>query len=259
MGIALVTGATSGIGASFANALAARGDDLVLVARSLDRLESTAARLRALGREVEILPADLSDRADVARVAARVADVDRPVDTLVNNAGFGMRASLLDPDLTEHERAFEVMCHAVLVLSGAAGRSMRSRGHGTIINVSSTAGFMTMGAYSAIKSWVTTFTESLAVELAGSGVRVAALCPGWVRTEFHERAGISARSIPNALWTDSESLVDACLRDVERGKVISIPTVRYRLLIWMVRHAPRSAVRRVSSAMTSRRRREAVS
>jgi uncharacterized protein len=253
MAVALVTGGTSGIGASFARALAARGDDLVLVARSTDRLEQMAAELRATGSTVEVMTADLSDRADVARVAARLEDTTRPIDMLINNAGFGVHAKLTDPDVSVHDRAFEVMCRAVLVLSGAAARAMRARGHGKIVNVSSTAGYITMGSYSAIKAWVTSFTEGLSVELRGTGVGVTALCPGWVRTEFHERAGIRASSIPNFMWLDSEQLVHACLRDVDKGRVISIPTVRYRTLIWFARHLPRSAVRGISAMISSSR------
>jgi short-subunit dehydrogenase len=254
MAVALVTGGTSGIGAAFSRSLAARGYDLVLVARQADRLEEMAEEIRALGRSVEILQADLADRADVARVAARLEDQARPIDMLVNNAGFGVHASLLDADVSAHDRAFEVMCRAVLVLSGAAARGMLPRGSGKIVNVSSTAGFVTMGSYSAIKAWVTSFTEGLAVELRGAGIGVTALCPGWVHTEFHERAGIKASSIPNFLWLDAEYLVTACLRDVDRGKVISIPSLRYRILIWLARHAPKSAIRAVSGSISSSRK-----
>ncbi|KQR20437.1 short-chain dehydrogenase [Agreia sp. Leaf335] len=254
MAVALVTGGTSGIGAAFSRSLAAQGYDLVLVARSVPRLEEMADEIRALGRSVEIFPADLADRADVARVAERLEDPSRPIDMLVNNAGFGVHTSLIDSDVSAHDRAFEVMCRAVLVLSGAAARGMLPRGTGKIVNVSSTAGFVTMGAYSALKAWVTSFTEGLAVELRGTGIGVTALCPGWVHTEFHERAGIKASSIPNFLWLDAEQLVTACLRDVDRGRVISIPTVRYRTLIWLARHAPRSAIRAVSGSISSSRK-----
>jgi short-subunit dehydrogenase len=146
------------------------------------------------------------------------------------------------------------MCRAVLVLSGAAARGMLPRGSGKIVNVSSTAGFVTMGSYSALKAWVTSFTEGLSVELRGTGIGVTALCPGWVHTEFHERAGIKASSIPNFLWLDAEYLVTACLRDVDRGKVISIPSLRYRILIWLARHAPKSAIRAVSGSISSSRK-----
>lgn len=258
MVVALVTGGTSGIGAAFARNLAARGYDLVLVARSTDRLESMATELRAVGRTVEIMSADLSDRNDVSRVAARLEDPERPIDMLVNNAGFGVHAALTDPDVSAHDRGFEVMVRAVLVLSGAAARGMLPRGKGAIVNVSSTAGFITMGSYSAIKAWVTSFSEGLAVELRGTGITVTALCPGWVRTEFHDRAGIKKSSIPNAMWLDAEPLVRAALRDVDHGKVISIPTIRYRTLIWLARHAPKSAIRSISGAISSDRRKPVV-
>jgi short-subunit dehydrogenase len=254
MVVAFVTGGTSGIGAAFARQLAAEGYDLVLVARDSARLESMAGELRATGREVETISADLADRDAVSRLAERLEDPSRPIDLVVNNAGFGMHSTVLDPDVSQHDRAFEVMVRSVLVLSGAAARGMVARSAGTIINVSSTAGFITTGNYSAIKSWVTVFTEGLANELKGTGIQVTALCPGWVRTEFHERAGIGASSIPNLMWLNAEQLVAACLRDVKRGKMISIPTVRYRVLIWMARHAPRSAVRGFSSAISSNRR-----
>ncbi|MBN9605425.1 MAG: SDR family oxidoreductase [Actinomycetales bacterium] len=254
MSTALVTGGTSGIGAEFARQLADRGHDLVLVARDVSRLEEMAAELRARGREVEVLPADLAQRADVDRVAARLEDPDRPIDLLVNNAGFSVHSALTTPDVSRHDLGFEVMVRAVLVLAGAAGRAMRARGHGAIVNVGSTAGFITMGSYSAMKAWVMSFSEGLANELHGTGVTVTVLAPGWVRTEFHERGNVNVSKIPNFLWLDAESLVRTALRDVDRGRVISLPSVRYRVLIWFARHAPRSAIRAVSRAISSTRR-----
>ncbi len=253
MATALVTGATSGIGAAFARALAQRGWDLVLVARDEDRLESEADRYRSGGRQVEVLRADLSDRADVTRVAERLEDEARPIDLLVNNAGFSVRASLLSTDQDAHDRAFEVMVRAVQVLSGAAGRAMTRRGRGRILNVGSTAGRITMGAYSAIKAWVTVYTEGLANELAGTGVTAMALEPGWVRTEFHSRAGISGSAMPGGLWLDADDLVAAALRDLGRGRVILTPSARYKALMLVARHAPRSGIRRVSKALSGRR------
>lgn len=254
-GTALVTGGTSGIGAAFCRALAARGTDLVIVARDPVTMQRFADEIRARhGVEVETLRADLADRDAVLRVVARLVDADRPVDLLVNNAGFAVRAALTDEDTTPHEVAMDVMCRAVLMLAGAAGRTMRERGNGRIINVSSTSGYVTMGSYSAIKSWVTAYSEGLAIELAGTGVTVTTLCPGWVRTAFHDRAGIATTSIPEPLWLDADQVVAECLRDVDRGKVLSIPTRRYRTLIWGARHAPRPVIRRISSRLTSSRR-----
>jgi uncharacterized protein len=254
MATALITGGTSGIGAAFARALAARGDDVVLVARDADRLSETATDLKErYAVSVETIAADLAVRSDVVGIAERLASVERPIDLLVNNAGFGVRVRLTAADTTPHEHAIDVMIRAVLMLSAAAGRAMRQRGAGTIINVSSTAGFVAMGGYSAIKSWVTSYTEGLANELHGTGVKVVALCPGWVRTEFHERANINISSIPPFLWLDADRLVADCLDDVAGGKVISIPSKRYKVLMTICEHLPHRAMRAVSRKMTSGR------
>ncbi|HQV90013.1 MAG TPA: SDR family oxidoreductase [Phycicoccus sp.] len=244
MTTALVTGATAGIGREFALQLAARGDDLVLVARDVDRLEALAAELRATrGVEVEVLPADLSDRAATARVAERLAEADRPIDLLVNNAGFGMKKSFLAAELAEEEAMFDVLCRAVLVLSHAAGRAMKARGQGQIINVSSVAGWIASGTYSAAKSWVTVFSEGLAGELAGSGVTVTALCPGFTRTEFHARAKIRDDAFPGFMWLDASRLVRECLEDADKGRVISVPSVLYKGLRLATKVAPRRLLR----------------
>jgi short-subunit dehydrogenase len=251
---ALVTGGTSGIGAAFARALAARGDDLVLVARDAARLQATAADLgQRHGVAVEVLVADLADRADVQRVAERVADPARPVDLLVNNAGFGIRSRLVTDDLSAFEHGYEVMLHAVMVLCAAAGRAMTERGAGAIVNVGSTAAYTTMGSYAALKAFVGVYTEALANELLGTGVTATVLAPGWVRTEFHQRAEIGTSKIPSALWLEADELVEQCLRDVAAGRVISIPSRRYQALILAARLAPRGLVRRASIALSSGR------
>lgn len=253
MTTALITGATAGIGAAFAAVLAERGDDLVLVARDRGRLEEAAARLRARGVAVEVLAADLADRAQTQRVADRLADASRPIDLLVNNAGFGLTAKLLDPDTAEHELALDVMCRAVLVLGGAAGRAMRARGRGRIINVASLSAWITQGNYSAVKSWVKLYSEGLANELHGTGVSVTALCPGWVRTEFHQRAGIRTGGIPDWVWLDADRVVRGALADAERGRVISIPARRWQAARWTLDLAPRAWVRAVSRALARSR------
>ena len=172
---------------------------------------------------------------------------------LVNNAGFGVPKTLVTDDTRPMEHAIDVMIRAVLILAGAAGKAMRARGRGQIINVSSTAGFVAMGGYSAIKAWVTTYSEALANELARHGVTVTALCPGYVRTEFHQRASIRTGSIAGPMWIDLDKLVAKALVDVAKGKVISIPTRRYQVMIFAARHFPRSAVRAVSRRMSSSR------
>jgi short-subunit dehydrogenase len=254
MATALITGGTSGIGAAFARALAARGDDLVLVARNGDRLAEMSTELKErYAVSVDTIVADLAVRSDVVGIAERLASIEQPIDLLVSNAGFGVRKKLTEADTTPHEHAIDVMIRAVLMLGAAAGRAMRQRGTGTIINVSSTAGFMTMGNYSAIKAWVTAYSESLANELHGTGVRVVALCPGWVRTEFHERAELNISSIPQFLWLDADRVVAACLKDADAGKVISIPSKRYKVLMTISEHLPHRALRAVSRTLMSRR------
>ena len=255
MATALITGGTSGIGAAFARQLAASGHDLVLVARDRERLKSAAERLHAdSGINVEILRADLANRADVARVAGRLEDPERPIDLLVNNAGLGVHTRLTSPEVAVHDHAFEVMCRAVLVLGGAAGRAMAVRQTGAILNVSSLQSLLVTGSYAAMKAWVTSYSESLSVELRGTGVTVTVLMPGWVATEWHERAGVRTSSIPGWLWTDPELVARTALRDVARGRVVSVPTLRYKVFGWVGRHLPRGVIRSISSALSSRRR-----
>ncbi|MBP8919284.1 MAG: SDR family oxidoreductase [Micropruina sp.] len=254
MATALITGGTAGIGAAFARALAERGNDLVLVARDADRLADTAAELAGRhGVSVETLPADLSVRADVLRVAARLEDAERPIDILVNNAGYGLHVKLLRDDLAAHARAIDVMCLAVLILGGAAGRAMRARGHGQIINVASLAAYIAQGGYSPIKAYVLAYSEGLANELRGTGVRVTVVNPGWVRTEFHQRAGIRTSAIPDIVWVEADRVARETLEDADKGRVISVPTKRWKLQKLLARHAPRSAVR-WASRMLSRSR-----
>jgi uncharacterized protein len=251
---ALVTGATSGLGLAFARRLAADGNDLVLVARDVPRLDRVADELRsAYGRRVEVLPADLADRGQLQRVADRVADTARPVDLLVNNAGFGLGHAFVDGPLPDEERLLDVLVRAVLVLSHAAARPMRDRGRGAIINVSSVSGFVVMGSYSAAKAWVTTFTEGLANELGPHGVQVTALCPGFVHTEFHQRAQQRMTQVPRLAWLDADDVVDACLADVRRGRVVSVPSARYKTVVVLTRLVPRSVVRRITGGFSRSR------
>ena len=245
MSTALVTGATAGIGLSFAHQLAERGHDVVLVARDRARLENVSDELQATyGVDTEILVADLSDRAETGKVAERLADLARPVDLLVNNAGYSLKKRFLDNDISQEEAVFDVLCRAVLVLSHAAAGAMRQRGHGAIVNVSSVASFITSGTYSAEKSFVTVFTEGLSAELAGSGVTATALCPGFTHTEFHDRAGLNMSSLPGFMWLDAKRLVRDCLDDVAKGKVVSVPGPQYKAIVAALRVLPRSVVRK---------------
>lgn len=257
MGTALVTGATSGIGAEFARQLAARGSDIVLVARDLSRLQAMADEVRALGRRVEVISADLTDADDTSRVARRLADRDAPIDALVNNAGFRLASSLVDPDVPEHDRGLNAMVRAVLVLAGAVAPVMRDRGEGAIINVASINGQLTLSGYSAIKAWVRVYSESLAGELHGSGVTVTALMPGWVRTGFHRTSASGRGGIPRVLWLEPERVVRECLRDADRGRVLSIPSKRYRVLSSLLKHLPDRAIRAISRRIGQSRSRAA--
>ncbi|GAA5164793.1 SDR family NAD(P)-dependent oxidoreductase [Ornithinimicrobium tianjinense] len=256
MATALVTGATAGLGREFAEQLAARGDDLVLVARDAQRLEQVAADLRAAhGVQVRVLPADLTHRAQLHAVAEVLADRSAPVDLLVNNAGFGSRRGFVSNALEEEEAAVDLMVRAVMVLSHAAAGAMRERGRGSILNVSSVASFAAMGHYSAIKSYVTVFSEALATELGPHGVRVSALCPGFTRTEFHDRAEMNMSRLPEALWLDAPSVVRDGLASVAAGQVVSVPGPQYKVLVGLLRVVPRRITRRVAGELAARRRR----
>ncbi len=241
MTTSLVTGATVGIGAAFARRLAADGHALVLVARDTERLAAVAARLRGqYGVEVEVLAADLAADEGIAAVEARLRDAGRPVDVLVNNAGFGNRGRFLDVPVEDEVRMLTVHCEAVLRLTAAAVEGMRERGRGFVVNVASVAAFLPRGTYGASKAWVVRFTEGLAQEMDGSGVRFLALCPGFVRTEFHARAGMDASRLPEVAWLDADAVVRAALRDLARGRTVSVPSLRYKAVVGVVRHVPSS-------------------
>lgn len=245
LGWALVTGPTSGIGLSFARALAARGHDLVLVARNEQRLAETADELRSTyGVAVEVLPADLVDRSQLAKVEARLADRGEPVRLLVNNAGFGLRGRFLDNDLEREQDQLDVLVTAVMRLTHAALGAMLAEGRGQIVNVSSMAGFLQRGSYSAAKSYVTKLSQWAHHEYAGQGVQVMAVCPGFVRTEFHQRLGSNTDSAPRLLWLDPDRVVAEALVDLDAGKALSIPSKRYKAIAAVVRVVPASLQQR---------------
>ncbi|MGQ4486703.1 SDR family oxidoreductase [Streptomyces sp. 372A] len=240
MTTALITGATAGIGAAFARRLAADGYDLVLVARDAERLREQATELHDRhGIEAEVLRADLSEDKGIRAVEERLGDARRPVDLLVNNAGFGNKGRYLEVPMADELAMLKVHCEAVLRLTSAAAASMRERGRGGIVNVASVAAFVPRGTYGASKAWVVQFSQGAAKDLAGSGVRLMALCPGFVRTEFHQRAGMGTGNIPGWMWLDADKLVSAALADLARGKSVSIPDPRYKVLMGAVKLAPR--------------------
>ncbi len=237
--LALVTGATAGLGLGFAEALAARGHDLVLVARDRSRLERVAADLRTRhGGAVEVLAADLSDRAQLRPVEERVSDPARPVDLLVNNAGFGLKRRFLDNDVEEEQAMLDVLVTAVLRLSHAALGAMVARGSGGIINVSSVAGWLPRGSYSAAKAYVTQLSVWADLTYRDQGVRAMALCPGFVRTEFHQRMDVGRDAVPSWLWLDTDAVVSEALRDFDRGRSVSVPDARYKVLAAAARLTP---------------------
>ena len=237
--LALVTGATAGIGAEFARALAAAGNDLVLVARDAARLETSAAALRAAhGVRVDVIAADLTTPAGIDVVQRRVAESVHPVDILVNNAGFGLRGDFEKTALDDELALLDLLVTVPMRLSHAALAQMLPRRSGTIVNVASVAGFTPRGSYGAAKAWVLSFSRWANLHYRPSGITVTAVAPGFVRTEFHERMAVQTTAVPRFMWLDASTLVRLALRDVARGRAVSIPTLRYKLLVAAVAVLP---------------------
>lgn len=248
MPTALITGASAGLGAEFARQLADRGAGLVLVARSEDALQALAAQLRAShGVTVEVLVADLADEQDVDRVARRIADAERPIDLLVNNAGFGLPLHFADNEIADEVRHLRVHVEAPMRLMHAALGAMRGRG-GRIINVASVAGFISRSTYSACKAWLIGFSRWANGEYAADGVTVTALCPGFVHTTFHSRMGLGTgeEGVPPFLWLDAPFVVRQGLRAAARGRSVVVPSLRYKAVIVGARLVPRALTARIA-------------
>ena len=258
MPTALVTGATAGIGAAFARRLASDGWDLVLVARDAARLHELAGRLRDLGRDVEVLPVDLTSDEGTARVEWRLGE---GVDLLVNNAGIGVPGVFHDVDRDLEERQLRLNVRAVLRLAHAALPPMVERGQGAVVNVSSVLAHVPTGdaiTYTASKAWVTAFSEGLHVQYADAGVRVLALHPGLTRTEFHARAGEDVEGVPERLWLDADRVVADALRDLARGRASSVPGGIYKVIVGVAQVVPSAARRGLARRLRRAARQRAV-
>lgn len=237
MPTALITGATSGIGAAFARRLAADGYDLILLARDAQRLERAAGEYE----KAETVVADLSTEEGIREGEAAA----RRCDLVVNNAGFGNKGRFLGVPVEDELSMLRVHCEAVLRLTYAAIPAMRERGGGGVINVASVAAFFTRGTYGASKAWVVSFSQAVARDVRG--VRVMALCPGFVHTEFHARAGMNVSGIPEAFWLNADRVVAAAMKDFRRGAEISVPGAQYKTLVGLGKLIPRNLTGRLSS------------
>lgn len=248
MPTALITGAAAGLGAEFARQLAAQGAGLVIVGRTAETLEEFATRLRTDHRvSVEVIAADLTVGRQIKKVVQRLSDAQRPIDLLVNNAGFGLPLQFADNDIEDEVRHLRVHVEASMRLMHAALGVMRGRG-GRIINVASVAGFLSRSTYSACKGWLIDFSRWANAEYARDNVTVTAVCPGFTHTTFHERMGLppGQEGIPGFMWLDAPLVVREGLRDAAQGKAVSIPSFRYKAIVALTRIVPRSISTRIA-------------
>lgn len=241
---ALVTGATVGIGESFTRLLAQNGYNIVLVARDLPRLQERAKTLEStFGIATTVIPADLATDAGCKTIEDFIAN--NPIDVLINNAGFGINKAFTMSQLDAEQQLLDVLVRTPMRLMHVALPGMKERNKGVIINVSSVAGWIAGGTYSAAKSYLTVLSESLHTELSSTNVKVSALCPGFTRTEFHQRGRMSMKGLPAFMWLNSDKLVAKAWKDAVGGKAVSVPGWQYQLLTFVMRNAPRPMVRKI--------------
>ncbi len=247
---AVITGASSGLGAEYARQLAARGADLVLVARDREALDGLARELSARhGVGVEVMALDLLKPRQREKLERRLADHEHPIEMLVNNAGFGLPLAFERNDVEDEVRHLQLHVEVPLRLSHAALGPMLARGHGRIVNVASVAGFTPRSTYGACKGWLISFSRWANVEYAKRGVTVTAVCPGFTHTNFHERAGLppGQEGVPDWMWLDAPTVVEQSLRDAARGRAVSIPSTKYKALVALSRFVPSSVVARAAA------------
>ena len=255
MATALVTGATAGIGESFTRLLAQEGYDLVLVARDSARLQERAKSLETKYQiKTEVLSADLADPEQLALVAERLSSPINPIEVLINNAGFGIKDSFLKSKIEDEIQLIDVLAKAPMQLMHAALTQMLVRDSGVIINVSSVASFIAGGTYSAAKSYLTVHTESLHTELANTNIKISALCPGFTRTEFHQRGKMKMTGLPNFMWLDADRVVRDSWRAAQARRVICIPGWQYKILATIAIFGPRPLVRKLGIKVRSKQR-----
>jgi short-subunit dehydrogenase len=250
---ALVTGATAGIGESFSRLLAAKNYNLVLVARDLPRLHERAAALEAkFGIKTHVIQADLATDEGCLRIEKYI--LENQIDVLINNAGFGTNKAFTMSTLEVEQQLLDVLVRTPMRLMHVALPLMKARNNGIIINVSSVAGYIAGGTYSASKSYLTVLSESLNTELSATNVKVSALCPGFTRTEFHQRGKMSMKGLPNFLWLNPDRLVEQSWRDALKGEAVSVPGWQYKLLVLIVQTVPRFIVRKVGMNIRAKQR-----
>ena len=250
---ALVTGATSGIGESFTRLLAAKGFNLVLVARDEARLHERAVGLKEkFGAESVVIVADLATEAGCAKVEDYIRANE--IEVLINNAGFGINKAFTMSDLAKEEEVLKVLVRTPMRLMHVALPGMKERNSGIVLNVSSVASFIAGGAYSASKAYLTVLSESLSTELSATNIKVCALCPGFTRTEFHQRGRMKMAGLPNFMWLNSDVLVAKAWKDAISDKPVSVPGWQYKTLVGIISLAPRSIVRRLGMNLRVKQR-----